>query len=39
MIPSDAFDSLMADAVEVGKIIGGLRVAVQRRRALLEPTN
>jgi len=32
-ITSDAFDSLMTDAVEVGKIIGGLRASVQRQRA------
>ena len=38
-ISSDAFDSLMADAVEVGKIIGGLRASVQRQRARHESTN
>jgi four helix bundle protein len=31
-IPTEEFDSLMADAVEVGRIIGGLRASVQRRR-------
>src|SRR6185503_15086323 len=30
--PTEEFDSLMADAVEVGRIIGGLRASVQRRR-------
>ena len=38
-IPPDAFDSLMADAVEVGKIIGGLRASVERQRMRREPTN
>src|SRR6266550_4097357 len=31
-IPTKEFNSLMADAVEVGRIIGGLRASVQRRR-------
>jgi four helix bundle protein len=38
-IPADAFDSLMGEAIEVGKIIGGLRASVQRQRARLESTN
>ena len=37
-IPADAFDSLMREAIEVGKIIGGLRASVQRQRAKLEST-
>ena len=31
--PVEQFDSLMSDAVEVSKIIGGLRASVERRRA------
>jgi len=38
-ISSDTFDSLMREAVEVGRIIGGLRAAVQRRRTKLESVN
>ncbi|MDQ2975888.1 MAG: four helix bundle protein [Acidobacteriota bacterium] len=38
-IPADAFDSLMGEAIEVGKIIGGLRASIQRQRAGLESTN
>ena len=38
-IPANAFDSLMREAIEVGKIIGGLRASVQRQRARLESTN
>ena len=38
-IPVDAFDSLMREAIEVGKIIGGLRASVQRQRARVESTN
>ena len=37
-IPADAFDSLMGESIEVGKIIGGLRASVQRQRARLEST-
>ncbi|MBA2705377.1 MAG: four helix bundle protein [Blastocatellia bacterium] len=32
-IPGDEFNSLMREAIEVARIIGGLRAAVQRRRA------
>jgi four helix bundle protein len=38
-IPADAFDSLMREAIEVGRIIGGLRASVQRQRTKLESTN
>jgi four helix bundle protein len=38
-IPADTFDSLMREAIEVGKIIGGLRASVQRQRTRLDPTN
>jgi four helix bundle protein len=38
-IPADAFDSLTGEAIEVGKIIGGLRASVQRQRTRLESTN
>jgi len=31
----DTFDSLMVKAIEVGKILGGLRLSVERRRELL----
>jgi four helix bundle protein len=37
-ITPDTFDSLMREAIEVGRIIGGLRASVQRRRAKLEST-
>jgi four helix bundle protein len=37
-IPMEEFDSLMRDAIEVGRIIGGLRASVQRRRARPEST-
>ena len=32
-IQVEEFESLMSEAVEVGRIIGGLRAAVERRRA------
>lgn len=32
-LDSNAFDSLMTQAIEVGKIIGGLRASVDRRHA------
>jgi four helix bundle protein len=35
-ISSDTFDSLMGEAIEVGRIIGGLRASVQRLRTRLE---
>jgi four helix bundle protein len=38
-IPVDAFDSLMREAIEVGRIIGGLRASVHRQRVKLESTN
>jgi four helix bundle protein len=38
-LPADVFDSLMREATEVGRIIGGLRASVQRQRAKLESTN
>ena len=38
-ISSDTFDSLMREAIEVGRIIGGLRASVQRRRTKVESVN
>ena len=35
-IPADTFESLMREAVEVGRIIGGLRASVHRQRVKLE---
>jgi len=35
-ISSETFDSLMREAIEVGRIIGGLRASVERRRTRLE---
>jgi four helix bundle protein len=38
-ISAAAFDSLMREAVEVGRIIGGLRASVHRQRTKNESTN
>jgi four helix bundle protein len=38
-ITPDTLHSLMREAIEVGRILGGLRASVQRRRARLESTN
>jgi len=35
-IQSEAFNLLMQEAIEVGRIIGGLRASVQRRKASIE---